>query len=508
MTCRSRFAPSPTGYLHIGGARTALYSWLQARHQGRHVRPAHRGHRPRAQHPGAIDAILEAMDWMELDYDEGPIYQTQRLDRYREVAEQMVADGTAYYAYETREELEAMRETALANKEKPRYNGAARDLNLPYRDDPNRVIRFKNPLDGVVVLDDLIKGRIEIANAELDDFVIFRPDGWATYNFAVVIDDWDMKITEVIRGDDHVNNTPRQINIYKALGAPLPRFGHMPMILNEEGAKLSKRHGAADVMQYKHMGYLPHALLNYLSAAGLVAWRPGDLQPAGADRPVRPERLQLQARAAGHGQAGLDQPALHEDRRPGEGRAAPGLPAGKAGRGCRRGPGAGGRGGGAARARSHAEGNGREGGGVLPAAGELRRGRGGQAPEGRRPGAAGQVARAAGSAAGMDRRGRVGRAARRGRGAGPRHRQGRPAAARGDHRYPGQPGHLPHGPSGRARAGLETHRCGAHQGGDGLSPRSPRCPPRMPAPIRTTTSTAPTRSSMRWSVRATSADCG
>ncbi|KAF1691124.1 glutamate--tRNA ligase [Pseudoxanthomonas koreensis] len=273
MTCRTRFAPSPTGYLHIGGARTALYSWLQARHNGgKFILRIEDTDRERSTQ-GAIDAILEAMDWMGLDYDEGPIYQTDRLDRYREVAEQLVAEGKAYYAYETREELEAMREAAMAAKEKPRYNGAARDLGLPYRDDPNRVIRFKNPLDGVVVLDDLIKGRIEIANSELDDMVIFRPDGWATYNFAVVVDDWDMGITEVIRGDDHVNNTPRQINIYKALGAPVPRFGHMPMILNEEGAKLSKRHGAADVMQYKDMGYLPHALLNYLARLG---WSHGD----------------------------------------------------------------------------------------------------------------------------------------------------------------------------------------------------------------------------------------
>jgi glutamyl-tRNA synthetase len=213
------------------------------------------------------------MDWLGLDYDEGPIYQTQRLDRYREVAEQMVADGTAYYAYETKEELEAMREAAMAANEKPRYNGAYRERTRAFRDDPNRVIRFKNPLDGTVAWDDKVKGRIEIANSELDDLVIFRSDGYPTYNFAVVVDDIDMEITDVVRGDDHVNNTPRQINIYRALGKPVPHFAHLPMILDEQGAKLSKRTGAADVMQYRDAGYLPHALLNYLARLG---WSHGD----------------------------------------------------------------------------------------------------------------------------------------------------------------------------------------------------------------------------------------
>jgi glutamyl-tRNA synthetase, bacterial family len=273
MTCRTRFAPSPTGYLHIGGARTALYCWLEARHHGgQFVLRIEDTDRERSTQ-AAIDAILQAMDWLGLDYDEGPIYQTHRLERYREVAERLVAEGKAYYAYETREELEAMREAAMARGEKPRYNGAARDLNLPYRDDPNRVIRFKNPTGGVVAFDDLIKGRIEIANSELDDMVIFRPDGYPTYNFAVVVDDWDMGITEVIRGDDHINNTPRQINLYHAIGAPVPRFAHIPMILDEAGAKLSKRTGAADVMQYRDMGYLPDALLCYLARLG---WSHGD----------------------------------------------------------------------------------------------------------------------------------------------------------------------------------------------------------------------------------------
>jgi glutamyl-tRNA synthetase len=273
MTIRTRFAPSPTGYLHIGGARTALYCWLASRHAGGQFVLRIEDTDQERSTQAAIDAILDAMEWLGLSYDEGPIFQTHRLARYREVAEQMVAAGTAYYAYETKEELEAIREAAMAAKQKPRYNGAYRDANAGVRDDPNRVIRFKNPLDGTVVWDDKVKGRIEIANGELDDLVIFRSDGYPTYNFAVVVDDIDMRITDVVRGDDHVNNTPRQINIYKALGAPVPNFAHLPMILDEEGAKLSKRTGAADVMQYRDGGYLPHALLNYLVRLG---WSHGD----------------------------------------------------------------------------------------------------------------------------------------------------------------------------------------------------------------------------------------
>jgi glutamyl-tRNA synthetase len=273
MAVRTRFAPSPTGFLHIGGARTALYCWLEARRRGgQFILRIEDTDRERSTQ-AAIDAILQAMAWLGLDYDEGPIYQTHRLDRYREVAEQLVASGHAYYAYETREELDAMREAMTAANEKPRYNGAYRDRSEPYRDDPNRVIRFRNPLDGTVAWDDKVKGRIEIANAELDDLVIFRSDGYATYNFAVVVDDIDMGITDVVRGDDHVNNTPRQINIYRALGVPVPHFAHLPMILDPEGAKLSKRTGAADVMQYRDAGYLPHALLNYLVRLG---WSHGD----------------------------------------------------------------------------------------------------------------------------------------------------------------------------------------------------------------------------------------
>jgi glutamyl-tRNA synthetase len=270
---RTRFAPSPTGYLHIGGARTALYCWLEARHRGgTFVLRIEDTDRERSTQ-AAIDAILDAMQWLSLDYDEGPIFQTQRLDRYREVAEQLVASGHAYYAYESKEELEAMREAAMAKNEKPRYNGAYRTQDAGFRDDPNRVIRFRNPLEGTVAWEDKVKGRIEFSNSELDDLVIFRSDGYATYNFAVVVDDIDMEITDVVRGDDHVNNTPRQINIYRALGKPVPHFAHLPMILDEQGAKLSKRTGAADVMQYRDVGYLPHALLNYLVRLG---WSHGD----------------------------------------------------------------------------------------------------------------------------------------------------------------------------------------------------------------------------------------
>ena len=283
MTCRTRFAPSPTGFLHIGGARTALYCYLEARRRGgKFILRIEDTDRERSTQ-AAIDAILQAMEWLGLDYDEGPIFQTHRLDRYREAAEQLVAAGKAYYAYETKEELDAMREAAMAKNEKPRYNGAYREQNAPYRDDPNRVIRFRNPTSGSVVFHDKIKGRIEWSNEELDDLVIFRSDGYATYNFAVVVDDIDMAITDVIRGDDHVNNTPRQINIYEALGAPVPHFAHMPMILDPEGAKLSKRTGAADVMQYQRDGYLPHALINYLVRLG---WSHGDQEIFSRDEMV------------------------------------------------------------------------------------------------------------------------------------------------------------------------------------------------------------------------------
>jgi glutamyl-tRNA synthetase len=273
MTVRTRFAPSPTGFLHIGGARTALYCWLESRRRGgEFVLRIEDTDRERSTEP-AVQAILDAMHWLDLDADEAPVYQTHRLARYKEVVDQLVAEGKAYYAYESKDEIEAMREAAMAKGEKPRYNGYYRDRNEPVREDPNRVIRFRNPSEGSVVFEDKVKGRIEWSNSELDDLVIFRSDGWPTYNFAVVVDDIDMGITEVIRGDDHVNNTPRQINIYKALGAAVPEFAHLPMILDKEGKKLSKRTSAVSVMEYREDGLLPHALLNYLVRLG---WSHGD----------------------------------------------------------------------------------------------------------------------------------------------------------------------------------------------------------------------------------------
>ena len=273
MTIRTRFAPSPTGYLHIGGARTALYCWLEARHRGgEFILRIEDTDRERSTE-AAVQAILDGMHWLGLDADEGPYYQTLRMDRYREVADELLRAGKAYYAYESKEDIEAMRNAAMAKNEKPRYNGYYRDRNEPMREDPNRVIRFKNPLNGTVVFDDKVKGRVEWSNEELDDLVLMRSDGFPTYNFAVVVDDIDMKIGEVIRGDDHVNNTPRQINIYHALGETPPEFAHLPMILGADGQKLSKRHGAVGVMQYRDDGFLPHALLNYLVRLG---WSHGD----------------------------------------------------------------------------------------------------------------------------------------------------------------------------------------------------------------------------------------
>ncbi|HEX7368967.1 MAG TPA: glutamate--tRNA ligase [Rhodanobacteraceae bacterium] len=273
MTFRTRFAPSPTGFLHIGGARTALYCWLEARHRGgEFILRIEDTDRERST-DAAVQAIIDGMHWLGLDADEGPFYQTQRMERYRAVAQQLQQAGKAYWAYESKDELDAMRAAMKEHGEKPRYDGRARDQNLPYRDDPNRVLRFRNPQSGSVVFEDKIKGRVEWANAELDDFVMLRSDGFPTYNFAVVVDDLDMRITEVIRGDDHVNNTPRQINLYAALGEKPPTFAHLPMILGPDGQKLSKRHGAVGVMQYREDGYLPHAILNYLVRLG---WSHGD----------------------------------------------------------------------------------------------------------------------------------------------------------------------------------------------------------------------------------------
>ncbi|RMD71662.1 MAG: glutamate--tRNA ligase [Gammaproteobacteria bacterium] len=273
MSIRTRFAPSPTGYLHIGGVRTALYNWLYARRHGGAFILRIEDTDPERSTPESVNAILEGMAWLGIDYDEGPFYQTRRFERYREVAEKLLQEGHAYYCYCTKEELEALRAEQLARKEKPRYDERCRYREGPPPPGVKPVIRFKNPKEGVVVVEDLIKGRIVFQNSELDDLVLMRADGTPTYNFAVVIDDWDMGITHVIRGDDHLNNTPRQINILKALGAPIPHYAHVPMILGPDGKRLSKRHGAVSVMQYREEGYLPEALLNYLVRLG---WSHGD----------------------------------------------------------------------------------------------------------------------------------------------------------------------------------------------------------------------------------------
>lgn len=272
MTVKTRFAPSPTGYLHIGGARTALYSWLHARKmKGVFALRIEDTDRERSTDE-SVQAILEGMEWLGLDYDEGPIFQTHRFDRYAEVIQELMDTGHAYHCYCSREELDTMREQQWANKEKPRYNGRCRDRTEPV-EGVEPVVRFRNPLDGDVVINDLVKGEIVINNRELDDLIIARSDGTPTYNLTVVVDDLDMNITHVIRGDDHINNTPRQINIMLALGATLPEFAHVPMILGDDGKRLSKRHGAVGVMQYRDDGFLPEAVLNYLIRLG---WSHGD----------------------------------------------------------------------------------------------------------------------------------------------------------------------------------------------------------------------------------------
>ncbi|HEY6094404.1 MAG TPA: glutamate--tRNA ligase [Gallionellaceae bacterium] len=276
---RTRFAPSPTGYLHIGGARTALFSWAYARkHGGIFILRIEDTDVERST-PEAVQAILDGMSWLQLNHDEGPFYQMRRMPRYREVIQQLLASGHAYLCYTTPAELDEMREAQRARGEKPRYDGR-------WRPEPGKVlpavpagvqpvVRFKNPTEGVVAWKDLVKGQIEFANAELDDLIIARTDGTPTYNFCVVVDDWEMKITHVIRGDDHVNNTPRQINILRALGAQVPQYAHLSMILGDDGQKLSKRHGAVSVMQYDEDGYLPEAVLNYLARLG---WSHGDAE--------------------------------------------------------------------------------------------------------------------------------------------------------------------------------------------------------------------------------------
>jgi glutamyl-tRNA synthetase len=277
MTVRTRFAPSPTGFLHLGGARTALFAWAYARRfEGVFILRIEDTDLERST-PEAVQAIIDGMQWLGLHHDEGPFYQMRRMDRYREVIGQMLEAGSAYYCYCTPEEVEAMRERQRALGEKPRYDGTWRPepgkTLPPVPEGRKPVVRFRNPLEGEVTWEDAVKGPITIANREMDDLIIARPDGTPTYNFCVVVDDWDMRITHVIRGDDHVNNTPRQINILKALGATPPIYGHVPMILGADGEKLSKRHGAVSVMEYPAQGYLPEAMLNYLARLG---WSHGD----------------------------------------------------------------------------------------------------------------------------------------------------------------------------------------------------------------------------------------
>jgi glutamyl-tRNA synthetase len=272
MTVVTRFAPSPTGLLHIGGVRTALFSWLYARRNaGRFILRIEDTDRERST-PEAVQVILDGMQWLGLTADEGPYYQTQRYPRYREILAQMLGQGSAYYCYCTKDELDQMRAEQLARKEKPRYDGRCRGGREP-RAGVEPVVRFRNPLEGEVVVDDRVHGRVVFQNAELDDLIIARSDGNPTYNFCVVVDDMDMKITHVIRGDDHLNNTPRQINMLRAVGGEPPVYAHVAMILGPDGAKLSKRHGAVSVLHYREEGYLPEALLNYLARLG---WSHGD----------------------------------------------------------------------------------------------------------------------------------------------------------------------------------------------------------------------------------------
>jgi glutamyl-tRNA synthetase len=270
---KTRFAPSPTGVLHVGGARTALFCWLYSKQvDGRFVLRIEDTDLERST-AESVQAILDAMQWLGLDYDEGPYYQTQRFDRYLEVIKQLIEQGHAYYCECSRERLDDLREQQMAAKQKPRYDGCCRDLGLQPEADRPVVVRFKNPRQGVVNFNDHVKGDICVSNSELDDLIIARSDGSPTYNLSVVVDDMDMGITHVLRGDDHVNNTPRQINILKALAAPVPEYAHVPMILGDDGKRLSKRHGAVGVMEYAAAGYLPEALLNYLVRLG---WSHGD----------------------------------------------------------------------------------------------------------------------------------------------------------------------------------------------------------------------------------------
>lgn len=295
MKIKTRFAPSPTGYLHVGGARTALYSWLYARHnQGDFVLRIEDTDLERST-PEAIEAIMDGMNWLSLNWDEGPYYQTKRFDRYNQVIDQMLEADTAYRCYCSRERLEALREQQMEAGEKPRYDGCCRDTEHGHTPDEPHVVRFRNPQEGSVIFDDQIRGPIEFSNQELDDLIIRRTDGSPTYNFCVVVDDWDMGITHVIRGEDHINNTPRQINILKAIGAEVPIYAHVSMILGDDGKKLSKRHGAVGVMQYRDDGFLPEALLNYLVRMG---WAHGDQEIFSVDEMVQLFQLDAVSKSA------------------------------------------------------------------------------------------------------------------------------------------------------------------------------------------------------------------
>ena len=290
----TRFAPSPTGMLHIGGVRTALFSWLYARHHhGKFILRIEDTDRERSTDE-AVRVILEGMEWLGLKADEGPYYQTQRFDRYQEVLDGMLKAGSAYHCYCSKAELEIMRAEQLARKEKPRYDGRCRHRTEPVPG-VTPVVRFRNPLEGDVVVHDQVHGRTVFQNAELDDLIILRSDGTPTYNFCVVVDDMDMGVTHVVRGDDHLNNTPRQINMLRALGASPPQYAHVPMILGADGAKLSKRHGAVSVLQYQEEGFLPEALLNYLVRLG---WSHGDQEVFTMDEMVAAFDLAAVGKAA------------------------------------------------------------------------------------------------------------------------------------------------------------------------------------------------------------------
>jgi glutamyl-tRNA synthetase len=283
MTVRTRFAPSPTGVLHLGSVRTALFCWLYAKHcGGKYVLRIEDTDRERSTDEN-VQAILDGMDWLGIEADEGPYYQTQRFDRYQEVVDEWLASGKAYHCYCSKERLEELRAGQMERGEKTRYDGRCRDSKESI-EGVNPVVRFRNPLDGEVVIQDDVRGRVVFQNAELDDLIIARSDGTPTYNFTVIIDDCDMGITHVIRGDDHLNNTPKQMNMLTALGAPIPHYAHLPMILGSDGAKLSKRHGAVDIRDYRELGYLPEAMLNYLVRLG---WSHGDQEVFSIDEMIK-----------------------------------------------------------------------------------------------------------------------------------------------------------------------------------------------------------------------------